>query len=140
MLLKLGEIVLKGRNRQQFERLLHTNIRGAVRDMEFAVQLWQREGVILLRVEGAADPEAAADALAERMRDIPGIVRVCRVLRVAKAPDAAADAAVELTAGQAGLVRRARPAAGQAVHACGRRSSPPTSARASSRRTATRST
>jgi tRNA uracil 4-sulfurtransferase len=33
VLLKLGEIVLKGRNRQQFERLLHDNIRRAVRDL-----------------------------------------------------------------------------------------------------------
>ena len=30
VLLKLGEIVLKGRNRQQFERILHGNIRVAV--------------------------------------------------------------------------------------------------------------
>jgi len=102
VLLKLGEIVLKGRNRQQFERLLHTNIRRAVRDLEFAVQLWQREGVILLRVEGAADPEAAADAVAARMQDVPGVVRVCRALRVAKTPEAAAEAAVELTADRPG--------------------------------------
>ena len=32
VLLKLGEIVLKGRNRQQFERILQGNIRAAVRD------------------------------------------------------------------------------------------------------------
>jgi thiamine biosynthesis protein ThiI len=32
-LLKLGEIVLKGRNRQQFERILPGNIRAAVRDL-----------------------------------------------------------------------------------------------------------
>src|SRR5262249_19339247 len=102
VLLKLGEIVLKGRNRRQFERLLHTNIRSAVRDLEFAVQLWQREGVIVVRVEGAAEPEAAADAAAARMRDVPGVVRVCRALRVAKTPDAAAEAAVELTAGHPG--------------------------------------
>src|SRR5215469_5272626 len=102
VLLKLGEIVLKGRNRQQFERLLHANIRSAVRELEFAIQLWQREGVILLRVEGAADPEAAADTVAARMQDIPGIVRVCRALRVAKTPDAAAEAAVELTADRPG--------------------------------------
>jgi tRNA uracil 4-sulfurtransferase len=102
VLLKLGEIVLKGRNRQQFERLLHTNIRRAVRDLGFAVQLWQREGVILLRVEGAADPQAAADAVAARMQDVPGVVRVCRAQRVAKTPEAAAEAAVELTADRPG--------------------------------------
>ncbi len=103
VLLKLGEIVLKGRNRQQFERLLHTNIRSAVRQMGFVTRLWQREGVILLQIgDDCADPEAAADALAERMQDIPGIVQVCRTLRVAKDPDAAAAAAVELTAGRPG--------------------------------------
>ena len=38
VLLKLGEIVLKGRNRQRFERLLHENIRRAVRDLGVAVR------------------------------------------------------------------------------------------------------
>ena len=33
VLLKLGEIVLKGKNRQQFERLLQNNIRLAVADL-----------------------------------------------------------------------------------------------------------
>jgi len=110
VLLKLGEIVLKGKNRQQFERLLHDNIRCAVRDM--AVQIWRRDGVIVLR---AADPRpavsgesaagedaAAADKLAERMRYVMGLSRVCRAVRVAKDPEAAAAAAVQLTAGRQG--------------------------------------
>jgi hypothetical protein len=59
VLLKLGEIVLKGRNRQQFERLLHENIRRAVRDLNLQVRVWQREGVIVVRVAGAV-----ADGLA----------------------------------------------------------------------------
>ena len=105
VLLKLGEIVLKGKNRQQFERLLHGNIRRAVRDA--GVQLWQREGVIVLRVAGdsAADPDAAeatADLVAERMRNIMGLSRVCRAVRVAKDPEAAIEAAVTLTAGRSG--------------------------------------
>jgi thiamine biosynthesis protein ThiI len=97
VLVKLGEIVLKGRNRQQFERMLHTNIRAAVRPLGFPVRLWQREGVILLRIEAeeATLPQKAA-ALADRVRDIPGIVRVCPVLRVAKDPEAATAAAIEL--------------------------------------------
>jgi tRNA uracil 4-sulfurtransferase len=104
VLLKLGEIVLKGRNRQQFEKLLHTNIRGAVRDMKLSLRVWQREGVILLRIEEdsggtgtRADREARIRALAGRMRDVPGIVRVCPALRVAKDPEAAVAAAIELT-------------------------------------------
>ena len=50
VLLKLGEIVLKGRNRQQFEHILHGNIRAAVRETGVPVDIRQREGVILLRV------------------------------------------------------------------------------------------
>ena len=119
VLLKLGEIVLKGKNRQQFERLLHDNIRRAVRDI--GVQIWQREGVIVLRVPRAGGPDAgagrapvaggpvvgstaevAADLLAERMRNVMGVARVCRAVRVAKDPEAAAAAAVQLIAGRQG--------------------------------------
>ena len=50
VLLKLGEIVLKGRNRQQFERILQGNIRNAARDTGVPIDLRQREGVILLRI------------------------------------------------------------------------------------------
>jgi tRNA uracil 4-sulfurtransferase len=112
VLVKLGEIVLKGRNRQQFERLLHQNIRRAVKELGFGIRLWQREGVILLRLDpdpaatptppatptpAATTATAKAMALADRMRDVPGIVRVCPALRVAKDPEAAAAAAIELT-------------------------------------------
>jgi tRNA uracil 4-sulfurtransferase len=105
VLLKLGEIVLKGKNRQQFERLLHENIRRAVRDLGLRVQLWQREGVIVLRATdpgAAGTPEAAADLMAGRMRNVMGLTRVCRAVRVAKDPEAAAAAAVTLTAGRTG--------------------------------------
>jgi len=105
VLLKLGEIVLKGKNRQQFERLLHENIRRAVRDLGVRVQLWQREGVIVLRpIEPgqAGTTEAAADLMAARMRNVMGLSRVCRAVRVAKDPDAAASAAVQLIAGRGG--------------------------------------
>ncbi|HEV2452301.1 MAG TPA: tRNA uracil 4-sulfurtransferase ThiI [Streptosporangiaceae bacterium] len=103
VLLKLGEIVLKGRNRQQFEKILHANVRTAVRETGIAIRQWQREGVTLLRLqEGTADPEVAIAAIADRVRDVPGIVRVCRALRVAKDVDAAADAAVELFKGRTG--------------------------------------
>jgi thiamine biosynthesis protein ThiI len=113
VLLKLGEIVLKGKNRQQFERLLHDNIRRAVRDLGIGVQIWQREGVIVLRLTDRATPggsegtsevsaETAADLLAARMRNVMGLTRVCRAVRVAKDPEAAAAAAVQLTAGRPG--------------------------------------
>jgi tRNA uracil 4-sulfurtransferase len=123
VLLKLGEIVLKGGNRQRFERMLHGNIRRAVRDLGIGIRIWQREGVIVLRVTppapaapaglaagaagtdaaaGALAAEAAADVVAERMGMVMGLARVCRAVRVAKDVDAAVAAAVELTAGRTG--------------------------------------
>jgi len=103
VLLKLGEIVLKGRNRQQFERLLHDNIRRAVRDLGIDIRVWQREGVIVLRVAdaeaGGLVAETAVDMVAERMMYVMGLARVCRAVRVAKDPEAAIAAAVELAAG-----------------------------------------
>jgi len=87
VLLKLGEIVLKGRNRQHFERLLQDNIRRAVRDLGITIRIWQRDGVIVLRLAdgeaGGASAEAMADLLAKRMRDVMGLARVCRAVRVA---------------------------------------------------------
>jgi thiamine biosynthesis protein ThiI len=126
VLLKLGEIVLKGKNRQQFERLLQDNIKRAVRDLGIPLQLRQREGVIVLTLAGATAPgattpgsttpgsttsaggvdgaaaEAAVDLIADRMSTVMGIARVCRAVRVAKDPAAAIAAAVELTAGRQG--------------------------------------
>jgi thiamine biosynthesis protein ThiI len=113
VLLKLGEIVLKGRNRQQFERLLHENIRRAVRDIGVQVRVWQREGVIVVRVPGAAAggliAESAVDMVAKRLTDVMGVARVCRAVRVAKDPEAAISAAVALAAGcQGSFAVRAR--------------------------------
>ena len=107
VLLKLGEIVLKGRNRQQFERILQGNIHTAVRDLGVPVELRQRQGVILLRVadgEQRGEPgwTKAAAAIAERVRDVPGIARVCQPLRVVKTPEAVTAAAVALTKGRTG--------------------------------------
>jgi tRNA uracil 4-sulfurtransferase len=110
VLLKLGEIVLKGRNRQQFEHMLHANVRAAVRDTGVPVELVVREGVLALRVPRnrlagrdrtaaatAADHAAAVHKVAERAADVPGIVRVCQAYRVEKTPEAAIAAAVALT-------------------------------------------
>jgi tRNA uracil 4-sulfurtransferase len=106
VLLKLGEIVLKGRNRQQFERLLEGNIRAAVRDTGVPVELLRREGVVVLRVPGQertqAEHAAAVGQVAERVADVPGIVRVCLAMRVPKTPEAAVAAAVSLTEGTSG--------------------------------------
>ena len=101
VLLKQGEIFLKGKNRQQFERMLHANVRAAVRSTGVPAELVLREGVLVLRVarDGltTAEHAAAVDRVAERVADVPGIVVVCRALRVDKTPEAAAAAAVALT-------------------------------------------
>ena len=107
MLLKLGEIVLKGRNRQRFERLLNANVQRALNGVGGGVQVWQRHGVIVLRPRssapgGGAGADAVIDAIVQRVSDVPGIVRVCPAVRVAKDPDAAAEAAIALTAGVTG--------------------------------------
>jgi len=139
VLLKLGEVVLKGGNRQQFEHMLHANIRRAMAELGITVRLWQRDGVIVVRIAGgdagtkeaaksgarpAAKSEGSAEAtseagaevtsgagaeaseiagkIAERARDIMGIARVCRAVRVSKEPGAAIEAAVALMAGKTG--------------------------------------
>ena len=107
MLLKLGEIVLKGGNRRQFEQLLHANIRQAMDDAGLAVRVWQRYGVTMLRApEGTAasatEADAVVDKIAERARDLMGVARVCRAIRVAREPGAAIETAVALMAGKTG--------------------------------------
>ena len=65
VLLKLGEIFLKGKNRQQFVRMQQANVRAAVRSTGVPVELTVREGVLVLRVahgEGqAAERMTAAE-------------------------------------------------------------------------------
>ena len=107
VLLKLGEIVLKGRNRQQFDHILQGNIRAAIKDTGIPVHLRQRDGVIVLRVtdgpeRGHDDWVKAADQVADRVRDVPGITKVCRPARAPKTAEAAVAAAVEATAGTTG--------------------------------------
>jgi tRNA uracil 4-sulfurtransferase len=107
VLLKLGEIVLKGGNRRQFEQLLQANIRQAMDDAGLAVRVWQRYGVIMLRTpEGTAasagEADAAADKIAERARDLMGVAKVCRAIRVPREPGAAIETAVALMAGKTG--------------------------------------
>jgi len=106
VLLKQGEIFLKGRNRQQFERMLQANLRAAVRGTGVRAELVLREGVLVLRVarDGLTQAQhaAAVDRVASRSVDVPGIVRVCRALRVDKTPEAAVAAAVALTGADSG--------------------------------------
>ncbi len=114
VLLKMGEIVLKGGNRRHFERILLANIRRAVRDTGITVRLGQRSGVIVLRPAAGPGPvtgapavtgraaEAAMGTVAERVSSVTGIARVCRAVRVPQDADAAVAAAVRLAAGRTG--------------------------------------
>ena len=75
VLLKQGEIFLKGKNRQQFERILQANVRGAVRDTGVSAEIVVREGVLVLRVarDGLTPAEhaAAVERVAARAADVP---------------------------------------------------------------------
>jgi thiamine biosynthesis protein ThiI len=102
VLLKLGEIVLKGGNRQQFERMLQANIRRAVRPLGFPVRIWQRDGVLVLRVPAGPESGPAADQVAALAAEVMGVARVCRAVRVAREPGAAVAAAVAMMAGRPG--------------------------------------
>ena len=108
VLLKVGEIVLKGGNRHHFERLLQANLRRALCDLGTGVRLWNRNGVIVLRLSAEhshlPEPAAAAavDKITERVRDVMGIARVCRAVRVPKDPGLAITTAVALAAGRSG--------------------------------------
>ncbi|GLU46063.1 tRNA uracil 4-sulfurtransferase ThiI [Nocardiopsis ansamitocini] len=85
VLMKLGEIVLKGSNRHLFERRLQNNIRTAAKGLG-EMKISQRKGVIMLRMPGASDLEVAE--LGERMCNVMGIVWVHLVRRVPKDVDA----------------------------------------------------
>ena len=100
VLMKLGEIVLKGSNRKLFERRLHNNIRSSVRDLG-DVRLSQRgAGVIILRKRDASDLEIAE--IADRMSHVMGVVWVHLVRRVPKDLDAITDVAVRSMADREG--------------------------------------
>nr|BFE88721.1 hypothetical protein GCM10020093_113220 [Planobispora longispora] len=99
VLLKLGEVVLKGRNREMFERRLQANIRAALKETGLKVDLRQRHGVIAIFLPEGTSVETA-DAVAERITYVPGLVWIHRAWRVAKTPEAVTRAAVELLAGR----------------------------------------
>ncbi|ADG88045.1 putative tRNA sulfurtransferase [Thermobispora bispora] len=93
VLLKLGEVVLKGRNRDLFETRLRANVKHALKD--HPIRLRQRHGVIVVFLPKGAGAEVA-EAVAKRATEIPGIVLVQLAWRVPKDPDAITKAAVEL--------------------------------------------
>ncbi|MEO3813891.1 tRNA uracil 4-sulfurtransferase ThiI [Sphaerisporangium sp. B11E5] len=106
VLLKLGEVVLKGKNRETFERRLQSNIRAALKEFGVPFDLRQRHGVIAILLPEGTSVETAG-AVARRLTDVIGLVWVHRAWRVAKDPDAVTAAALELVAGRPEVERRA---------------------------------
>lgn len=95
VLLKFGEMILRGRNRGRFYEALQRNVRRAMRDLD-RLELRQRGGVLAIFA-----PEHA-DELLERARDVLGVTLLHPALAVDKTPEAAVEAAVELLRGKPG--------------------------------------
>ncbi|GLW12084.1 putative tRNA sulfurtransferase [Microtetraspora sp. NBRC 13810] len=106
VLLKLGEVVLKGKNRELFERRLQANIKAALSGFDFKADVRQRHGVIAVFLPEGTDAETA-DAVARRIADVPGLVWIHRAWRVEKDPQAVLKAALALVEGREEIQRKA---------------------------------
>jgi thiamine biosynthesis protein ThiI len=95
VLLKFGEMILRGRNRGRFYEVLQRNVRRAMRGLQ-PVELRQRGGVL------AVFAPDHAEELFERARDVLGVTLVHPALALEKTPEAAVEAAVELLRGKPG--------------------------------------
>ncbi|MEA2454596.1 MAG: tRNA uracil 4-sulfurtransferase [Thermoleophilaceae bacterium] len=89
VLLKFGELALKGRNRPRFVRALERNLRRATADLG-PLEVRHRGGVFI--VTG----DIPQEQLVERCLELPGVSVVQPALRCERDPTVAADAAVEL--------------------------------------------
>lgn len=89
VLLKFGEIVLRGRNRWRFDAQLHENVRRATRDLGH-VRFHRRGGVLALVCE------EQPHELLERVRDVIGVAVAHPAVSVDKTPQAAVEVAIEL--------------------------------------------
>jgi thiamine biosynthesis protein ThiI len=104
VLLKFGELALKGRNRPRFVGALERNLRKLTADLG-SLEIRHRGGVFI--VSG----DVSRDALIERALRLPGVSVVQPALRCERDATAAADAAVELLRelpGQTFAVRASR--------------------------------
>ncbi|GII26815.1 tRNA uracil 4-sulfurtransferase ThiI [Planotetraspora mira] len=104
VLLKLGEVVLKGRNRELFEMRLRANIKAALKD--YSVDIRQRHGVIALFLPEGTAYEVAA-AVAQRVSEVPGLVLIHLAWRVPKDPEIVTKAAIELVRDTDEVARKA---------------------------------
>jgi tRNA uracil 4-sulfurtransferase len=95
VLLKVGELILRGRNRGRFYEALQRNVRRQLRDLA-PLELRQRGGVLAVFA-----PEHGEE-LVERARDVLGVALLHPALVVDRTPAAAARAAVDLLRGRDG--------------------------------------
>jgi thiamine biosynthesis protein ThiI len=89
VLLKFGELALKGRNRPRFVKALERNLRRLTSDLG-PIEVRHRGGVFI------ASGDVPQDELVERCLRLPGVSVVQPALRCERDATAAADAAVEL--------------------------------------------
>jgi thiamine biosynthesis protein ThiI len=95
VLIKFGEIVLKGRNRSLFYAQLRRNVVTLLRDLG-PLELRQRGGAL------AVLAPVVSEELVRRARDLLGVTLLHPSLVLEKTPEAACAAAVELLRGRPG--------------------------------------
>ena len=95
VLLKFGELALKGRNRPSFVAVLERNLRRMARGLG-PLEIRRRGGVFIVT---GGEPQ---ETLVERCLALPGVSVVQPGLRCERDPSAAADAAVALMRGRPG--------------------------------------
>lgn len=88
VLVKYGELALKGRNRPAFERTLLRNLEAKLQEHPGHVRIQRRPGVVVLY------PDAATPELVERARQVMGTSLVQPGLSVPKTPGSAAAGAL----------------------------------------------
>jgi thiamine biosynthesis protein ThiI len=94
VLVKVGELALKRRNRGRFVARLHQQVARAMSGLE-GVEIRERAGVLVIVAD---DPAAAL----ERARDVIGISLIHPAVALERTPEAACAAAVELLRGRPG--------------------------------------
>jgi tRNA uracil 4-sulfurtransferase len=95
VLLKFGELALKGRNRPMFVAALERNLRRLTEDLG-ALEVGHRGGVLVVTAE------APQEEFVKRCLTLPGVSVVQPAVRCERDPAAAADAAVSLLQGRPG--------------------------------------
>ncbi len=87
ILIRYGEIILKGYNRPVFEDALVNNIRTAIKDLG-EVKITRAQATIYIE---PLENDEQADAIAERVKKVFGIVSIVIAYRTEKSIDAAFD-------------------------------------------------